>query len=238
MAKLIELPTFAAAGAIALLYVWAIGKADDSGNINEYTTKAIETACMWEGKRGMLLKAFHTSGVIIGDIHDRDDNDPLRIANWADVAADILNERQRTRTRVQKHRSKDNPENVTEDVTRYTPEDVTGSATRYKNKEQRTESKRTKSNRVQEQRMPCDLHEVEMFFRENSLIASPLRFFEFYSGSGWTTNGEPVQDWRRLALAWDKADRAKTNPALAYDQRNDTDYSGHIIDLSEYADDE
>jgi hypothetical protein len=230
LASIIELPTFAAAGAVALLYVWAIGKTDDSGNINEYTTKAIETACMWEGKRGDLLNAFHASGVIIGDIHDRDDDDPLRIANWANVAADILNERQRTRTRVQKHRSNGNAQDVTEGVTRYTPEDVTWP----KNKEQRV--KEYKSNRVQEQRKPCDLCEVETFFRENGLIASPRRFFEFYASSDWTTNGEPIQDWRRLALAWDKADRAKASPALVYDQRNSTDYSGHIIDLSEYAD--
>lgn len=229
MAKIIELPTFAAAGAIALLYVWAIGKADDSGNINEYTTKAIETACMWEGKRGDLLNAFHASGVIIGDIHDRDDNDPLRIANWGNVAADILNERQRTRARVQKHRSKGNPENVTEDVTRYTPEDVT----RYKNKEQRV--KEFKSSRDIEQentRIPRDLQEVEAFCAEKKLLISAQKFFETYDSRDWMYNGSPITNWRGLALAWDKADREKATPALAYDQRDSTDYSTHCIDLA------
>lgn len=225
LAEIIALPTFGAAGAVALLYVWAIGKADDSGNINEYTTKAIETACMWEGKRGELLKAFHASGIIIGDIHDRDDEDPLRIANWKNVAADILNERQRTRARVQKHRGKADTLGVTESVTRYMHQGVT----RYKNKEQRV--KEQKSNRVQEQRTPCDLHEVEAFFRANGLSTSPQRFFDFYSTTGWTVDGEPVQNWRGLALSWGKADQAKTNPALAYNQRDDADYSGNVIDL-------
>lgn len=233
LASIIKLPTFAAAGAIALLYVWAIGKADDSGNINEYTTKAIETACMWEGERGDLLNAFHASGVIIGDMYDRNDDDPLRIANWANVAADILNERQRTRMRVQKHRSKGNAQDVTESVTRYTPDDVT----RPKNKEQRV--KEFKSSRDIEQentRRPRDLQEVEAFCAEKKLIISARKFFENYDSCDWVYNGLPITNWRGLAIAWDKADRAKANPALAYDQRSDANYSGCFMDLLEHAD--
>ena len=65
------------------------------------------------------------------------------------------------------------------------------------------------------------------------------RFWNHQQAKGWN-----VQDWHPLARNWIEEDvqRQRTavqnNPALAYDQRSDTDYSGRIIDLSEYADDE
>ena len=65
------------------------------------------------------------------------------------------------------------------------------------------------------------------------------RFWNHQQAKGWK-----VQDWQPLARNWieEDAQRQRTavqsNPALAYDQRDSTDYSGHIIDLSEYADDE
>ena len=231
LSRLLELPTFAAAGAVALLYVWAINAANDDGCINDYTTKAIETACRWEGTRGDLLAAFRSSGIVEGDAADRDDNDPLRIANWANVAADILNERQRTRMRVQKHRSKGNAQYVTESVTRYTPDDVT----RPKNKE--VKNKEQKNNRMAESKnssAPADLHEVETFCRDEGLSISPEKFFEFYNADGWKIGNTPVHDWKSLARAWNKSEHRKafTNPALAYDQRSRTDFSDLMIDLN------
>ena len=68
---------------------------------------------------------------------------------------------------------------------------------------------------------------------------SSERFWNHQQAKGWN-----VQDWQPLARNWieEDAQRQRTaeqsNPALAYSQRSDTDYSGHIIDLPEYVDDE
>lgn len=65
------------------------------------------------------------------------------------------------------------------------------------------------------------------------------RFWNHQQAKGWN-----IQYWRPLARNWIEEDvqrqhtAVQSNPTLAYDQRDSTDYSGHIIDLSEYADDE
>lgn len=121
LADLLQLPTVAAAGFTALLYAWGISNADDDGDISRYTHKAIETACGWGGNRGDLLRAFHSSGVIFGDLDGEDDNAPLTIAKWQELTAEIRTQRDQTRQRVQKHRNK----SVTDGVTRYATDSVT-----------------------------------------------------------------------------------------------------------------
>ena len=235
LSRLLELPTFAAAGAVALLYVWAINAANDDGCINDYTTKAIETACRWEGTRGDLLAAFRSSGIVEGDAADRDDNDPLRIANWQTIACDVMKKREQSRVRQSNKRSN----NVTRDVTRDITENVTRDVTAPKNKE--VKNKEQKNNRMAESKnssAPADLHEVETFCRDEGLSISPEKFFEFYNADGWKIGNTPVRDWKSLARSWDQNEHGKafTNPALAYDQRSDADYSGSFIDLLEHAD--
>ena len=94
---------------------------------------------------------------------------------------------------------------------------------------------------------PPSLEDVQRFMEEYaSGIGANIdtarasdRFWNHQQAKGWK-----VQDWQPLARNWieEDAQRQRTavqsNPALAYDQRSDTDYSGRIIDLSEYADDE
>lgn len=50
--------------------------------------------------------------------------------------------------------------------------------------------------------------EVRDFFSQSGLSADPHRFFAHYEEVGWVTKGgEPVTDWRRLALAWEHRER-------------------------------
>lgn len=149
LADQLHLPVVAAAGYTALLYGWGISNADDSGDISRYTHKAIETACGWEGKRSDLLRAFHASGVIFGDLDGEDDDSPLMIANWPELMAEIRTQRDQTRQRVQKHRNK----TVTDDVTRYITDDVTKSVTssvtplRIENREEKKKESRINTTR-------------------------------------------------------------------------------------------
>ena len=230
LSRLLELPTFAAAGAVALLYVWAINAANDDGCINDYTTKAIETACRWGGTRGDLLAAFRASGIVEGDAADRDDNDPLRIANWQTIACDVMKNREQARERQRNKRNND----VTKRVTR----DITENVTAPKNKE--VKNKEQKNNRMAESKnssAPADLHEVETFCRDEGLSISPEKFFELYNADGWKIGNTPVHDWKSIARAWDQNEHRKafTNPALAYDQRSRTDFSDLMIDLTKEA---
>lgn len=149
LADQLQLPVVAAAGYTALLYAWGISNADDDGDISRYTHKAIETACGWEGKRGDLLMAFHTAGVIYGDLDGEDDDAPLTIANWFELMTDIRTQRKQTQQRVQKHRNK----TVTDDVTRYVTDDVTKSVTssvtppRMERREEKNQNSRTNTTR-------------------------------------------------------------------------------------------
>lgn len=66
------------------------------------------------------------------------------------------------------------------------------------------------------------------------------RFWKYNQDRGWA-----IGDWMLFAREWVEKDAkkrasppARTNPALAYDQRSDTDYSSRIIDLSQYVPDE
>lgn len=55
------------------------------------------------------------------------------------------------------------------------------------------------------------LAEVRAFCSEQRLRIDPDRFFDINEGRGWVTNtGKPVDDWKRLAMTWD---RHQTGPA-------------------------
>lgn len=55
------------------------------------------------------------------------------------------------------------------------------------------------------------LSEVRAFCSEQRLRIDPDRFFDVNEGRGWVTNtGKAVDDWKRLAMTWD---RHQTDPA-------------------------
>lgn len=106
LAENLSISPVEAAGYIALVCSFAIKYADDYGQIDFLTDKAIETACYWQGQRGELIKAFCASGVCVG-CRDSDD-DPLSIASglWSSVAGETIVKRIKARERKQKERSK------------------------------------------------------------------------------------------------------------------------------------
>lgn len=97
-----------AAGYIALVVAFAIANADDDGQIDYLTDKAIEKACYWTGERGALIDAFTQNGVFEGE---RDsDNNPLSIERglWRAVAGKTIDERKAARKRKAKERANKN----------------------------------------------------------------------------------------------------------------------------------
>lgn len=95
-----------AGGYIALVIAFGILGADDSGIIDGFTNKAIETACYWTGERGALIESFLVCNVLTGE-HESDEN-PLRIAPalWATVAGKAIEKRIQARERKQKERQR------------------------------------------------------------------------------------------------------------------------------------
>lgn len=96
-----------AAGYIALVVAFAIANADDDGQIDFLTDKAIETACFWPGTRGALVTAFINSNVFSGE---RDsDNQPLSIEPglWQKLAGQTIDGRKAARERKAKERAKE-----------------------------------------------------------------------------------------------------------------------------------
>lgn len=105
LAKKLGLPVFAACGLLALLWSWATSKAEGSdGLISEYRTKAIEDACGWNGQRGKLLVALQECGFIDGETDN--DDDPLRIHDWADYNNALIKKRENNRIRKQRERAR------------------------------------------------------------------------------------------------------------------------------------
>ena len=100
-----------AAGYIALVVAYGLCKADDDGQINDLTDRAIEKACYWMGERGALIAAFIQSGVFYGE-RDNDD-DPLRISPrlWDELAGDTMKKRLQERKRKQQERERNKNKN-------------------------------------------------------------------------------------------------------------------------------
>lgn len=128
LSTLLEIPAYAAGALVALLYGWGTGNADDNGSINDFTEKAIEDACMWDGKRGALVTALHAAGILSGDKENRADENPPCIEAWNIVAEEILRSRCASRKRQQEYRERnkeyvgnalaedrESPSNVTRD---------------------------------------------------------------------------------------------------------------------------
>lgn len=46
--------------------------------------------------------------------------------------------------------------------------------------------------------------EVEKFIKEHCTHIKDMGFFEYYEKRGWTIEGEPVRDWRALAVRWEE----------------------------------
>ena len=62
------------------------------------------------------------------------------------------------------------------------------------------------------------LEDVRRFCREKRLRLDPDRFFDVNEARGWVTkDGEPVRDWRRYALAWDRHEPEPASPASGKD---------------------
>lgn len=97
-----------AGGYIALVVALGIARANDDGNIDDLTTKAIEAACYWTGERGQLLDSFLACGVLTGE-RDSDTN-PLRIspALWVTVAGSAIKQRKDARERKRRQRQRGN----------------------------------------------------------------------------------------------------------------------------------
>lgn len=106
LAGSLQISQVEAAGFVALVIAFAIANADDYGRIDDFTDKAIESACYWSGERGELVKAFAANGVLEGE-RDSDDK-PLRIETglWATVAWGAIKKRIEARNRKRKERER------------------------------------------------------------------------------------------------------------------------------------
>lgn len=62
--------------------------------------------------------------------------------------------------------------------------------------------------------LPPTRESVYRFCIENGLNISPDRFFDVNEHRGWVTkSGKPVDDWKKLALTWDKHEKASSTSA-------------------------
>ena len=93
-----------AAGYIGLLVAFGLKYADDDGQVDIFSDKAIEDGCAWDGQRGELLKAFMLSGVLVGE-RDSSSN-PIHVAPdlWAALAGKSIKARADARRRKQNQR--------------------------------------------------------------------------------------------------------------------------------------
>ena len=46
--------------------------------------------------------------------------------------------------------------------------------------------------------------EVKEFISEQCPHVNPDGFFKYYQKTNWTQNGEPIRDWRRMAVTWEE----------------------------------
>ncbi len=100
LADCMQVSRMEAAGYIALLVAFGIKRADIHGNINDFTPRTIENACLWPSeRRGELVCAFQTVGILRGEL-DSDDF-PLTIASelWDAQAAATAMSRENDRNR-------------------------------------------------------------------------------------------------------------------------------------------
>lgn len=65
--------------------------------------------------------------------------------------------------------------------------------------------------------------EVSEYFREEGIVTDPVKFFNYYEATGWTTKGAPIKNWKALAAYWNTGDK---KPSI-----NDP---GHFDDLQDW----
>lgn len=229
LSTLLEIPAYAAGALVALLYGWGTGNADDNGSINDFTEKAIEDACMWDGKRGALVTALHAAGILSGDKENRADENPLCIESWNMVAEEILRSRCASRKRQQEYRERnkeyvgnalaedrESPSNVTDNVTRDGMSYEADNVTRPKNKELRTKNIESRTSSAADSSTtrtrfspPC-IDEIDEYMRQrakekNMCINAHLeaeRFADYYSANGWKVGKNPMKDWKAAVRNW------------------------------------
>lgn len=59
------------------------------------------------------------------------------------------------------------------------------------------------------------LAEVEEYVFRMNLAVDARRFHSKMSGDGWTIDGEPVRDWRKLCQAWSRKQRESEEPDMS-----------------------
>ena len=56
------------------------------------------------------------------------------------------------------------------------------------------------------------LEETEEFARTENIRTNVRKFHSYYSARSWTTNGEPIHDWRALLRTWAERDKPDEKP--------------------------
>lgn len=103
LAESLGLPICAVGGLLAFLWSWSIDHAEgENGSINDFSIRAIEKACEWDGKRGVLVEALCACGFLDGEPDS--EHNPLRIHDWATYNGAILEHRRKEAEKKRKQR--------------------------------------------------------------------------------------------------------------------------------------
>ena len=75
------------------------------------------------------------------------------------------------------------------------------------------------------------LEEVKGFFKANGLTLDAQRFYSFNAARGWVDkNGNPIEDWKQLALAW-QAKEPKATKTHTYTEEQLQDLIDNIDEV-------
>ena len=109
LAERLSIPVYAACGLLANLWAWAVDGAKEDGRIDHYREKHIEQVCRWDGEPGILIVALQSSGFLDGSY----DDDSLRIHDWPEYGAKLMERRAKDAARKQRNREKEKAVRVT-----------------------------------------------------------------------------------------------------------------------------
>ncbi len=111
LAERLGLPVYAAGGLLAFLWSWSIEHAEgENGSINDFSVRAIEKACAWDGKRGALVEALCACGFLDGEPDS--EHNPLRIHDWAEYNGAILEHRHKEAEKKRRQREREKLEKL------------------------------------------------------------------------------------------------------------------------------
>jgi len=111
LAERLGLPIYAAGGLLAFLWSWSINHAEgENGSINDFSVRAIERACEWDGERGVLVKALRACGFLDGEPDS--EHDPLRIHDWSEYNGAILAHRRKEAEKKRRQREREKVEKL------------------------------------------------------------------------------------------------------------------------------